>query len=78
MPTHMYTGVLGIVGGTNKEPTDPWYLMGAASLAALLLPFVATPLTWVVVEVLKINLYNQGDKASSEFSLPTEQPKTDE
>ena len=72
--THMHAGVLGIVGGINGEPTDPWYLMGAASLAALLLPFVATPLAWVVVEVLR----NQADKASSEFSVPTEQPKTDE
>ena len=42
--------------------------MGAASLAALLLPFVATPLAWVVVE----------DKSSSEFSVTTELPATEE
>ena len=64
--------MLGIVGGMNGEPTDPWYLMGAASLAALLLPFVATPLTWVVVEVLR----KLADNASSNLSLPTQQPVT--
>ena len=56
----------------NGEPTDPWYLMGAASLAALLLPFVATPLTWVVVEVLR----KLADNASSNHILPTQQPVT--
>ena len=34
------------------EPTNAWYLVGAASVAILLLPFVATPLTWVAVELL--------------------------
>ena len=58
--------------GINGEPTDPWYLMGAASLAALLLPFVATPLAWVAVEVLR----KQADNASSNLSLPTQQPAT--
>ena len=60
--------------GINGEPTDPWYLMGAASLAALLLPFVATPLAWVVVEVLR----KLADKSSSEFSVTTELPATEE
>ena len=34
------------------EPTIAWYLVGAASVAILLLPFFATPLSWVVVELL--------------------------
>ena len=34
------------------EPTNAWYLVGAASVAILLLPFVATPLTWVAVDLL--------------------------
>ena len=70
----MHAGLLGIVRGINGEPTDPWYLMGAASLAALLLPFIATPLAWVVVEVLR----KQADNASSNLSLPTELPATEE
>ena len=34
------------------EPTIAWYLVSAASVAILLLPFAATPLTWVAVELL--------------------------
>ena len=47
----MHAGVLSLVEVRNGEPTNAWYLVGAASAAILLLPFVATPLSWVAVEL---------------------------
>ena len=49
---YLFTGVLSLVRLGAGEPTDRWYLMGGASVAALLLPIVATPLAWVAVELL--------------------------
>ena len=51
---------------SNGEATNAWYLVGTASVAILLLPFVATPLTWVAVELLI-----QQAKASSEAATDT-------
>ena len=51
---------------SNGEATNAWYLVGTASVAILLLPFVATPLTWVAVELLI-----QQAKASAEAATDT-------
>ena len=50
----------------DGETTNAWYLVGAASVAILLLPFVTTPLTWVAVELLI-----QQAKASAEVATDT-------
>ena len=52
MQTFIHTGVLSFTEMNNEKPTNAWYLVSAASMAILLLPFVATPLTWVAVELL--------------------------
>ena len=46
------TGILSFTTVSNGEARNAWYLVGAASVAILLLPFVATPLTWVAVELV--------------------------
>ena len=65
----MHAGVLSLVEVSAGEPTNAWYLMGGASLAILLLPFVATPLTWVAVELFIRQTSNSG--AASELATDT-------
>ena len=48
------------------KPTA-WYLVSAASVVILLLPFLATPLTWVAVELLK----QQASNSASASELAT-------
>ena len=50
----------------NGEAANAWYLVGTASVVILLLPLVATPLTWVAVELLI-----QQAKASAEAATDT-------
>ena len=59
----MHAGLLSLVEVRTGEPTKAWYLIGGASLAILLLPFVATPLSWVAVE-----LFIQQTSASDELA----------
>ena len=47
-----HAGILSFTKMSAGETTIAWYLVSAASVAILLLPFVATPLTWVAVELL--------------------------
>ena len=65
----MHAGVLSLVEVSTGEPTNAWYLMGAASVAILLLPFVITPLMWVAVELLIQQARASG--ATSELATDT-------
>ena len=58
----------GIVLAGTGETIDPWYLMGGASVAALLLPLFSTPLAWVVVELL----VHQTRASNTDNELPTD------
>ena len=51
---------------SDGETANAWYVAGMASVAILLLPLVATPLTWVAVELLI-----QQAKASAEVATDT-------
>ena len=48
----MHAGILSFTEMSAGKPAA-WYLVSAASVVILLLPFLATPLTWVAVELLK-------------------------
>ena len=59
-------GIVSFMTVSIGETANAWYLVGAASVAILLLPFVATPLTWVAVELLM-----QRARASAEAATDT-------
>ena len=66
MVCFLAAGILSFTMVSNGEATNAWYLVGTASVAILLLPFVATPLTWVAVELLI-----QQARASAEVATDT-------
>ena len=66
MVCFLAAGILSFTMVSNGETANAWYLVGTASVAILLLPFVATPLTWVAVELLI-----QQARASAEVATDT-------
>ena len=66
MVCFLAAGILSFTMVSNGETANAWYLVGTASVAILLLPFIATPLTWVAVELLI-----QQAKASAEVATDT-------
>ena len=66
MVCFLAAGILSFTTMSNGEAINAWYLVGTASVAILLLPFIATPLTWVAVELLI-----QQAKASAKVATDT-------